>query len=85
VDMDMVRMGAGPYSIDTGSGSITFMVPEGASARVYAETSSGGIDVDVDGVDYRRRKRDHAEFEIGSGDADVDLETGSGTIRIAQR
>lgn len=85
VDLEFVRMGDGPYSVDTGSGSITLVVPDDASAHVYAETSSGGVDVDVDGVDFDRRKRDHAEFEIGNGDAEVELETGSGTIRIVQR
>ena len=78
-------MGDGEFEVDTGSGSITFLMPTDPSARVEAETSSGGIDVDVADADFSREKRDHVRFEVGNGDADVRLDAGSGGIRIASR
>jgi len=78
-------MGAGDFDVDTGSGSITFLMPENASARVDAETNSGGVEVDVAGADISRHKRDHVRFEVGDGAADVRLDAGSGGIRIAMR
>lgn len=85
VRVELVRMGDGNFSVDTGSGSIRFFMPEPASAEVWAETSSGGIDVDVRDADMKRKKRDEVEFVVGEGTARVELETGSGSIRIAAR
>lgn len=85
VRVELVEMGSGDFEVDTGSGSITFLMPADPSARVEAETSSGGIDVDVDGADFSRDKRDHVRFEVGNGDAEVSLDAGSGGIRIASR
>jgi DUF4097 and DUF4098 domain-containing protein YvlB len=85
VRIELVSMGDGEFEVDTGSGSITFLMPADPSARVSAETSSGGIDVDVEGAEFSRNKRDHVRFEVGDAAADVRLDAGSGGIRIASR
>jgi hypothetical protein len=72
----------GDVDIDTGSGSITLELPADASARVQAETGSGGIRVGREGVEFLRQDRDEVTLRIGDGSARVTLDTGSGGIRI---
>jgi hypothetical protein len=57
-------------------------VPGDASARVDAETGSGGIRVGLEGIRVVRQERDEMQFQVGGGAARVTLETGSGGIEI---
>lgn len=84
VTLELIEMGDGVFMVDTGSGSIDLLIPVDASADVTAETSSGGIRVDVLDPDIRHRERNEIAFRIGNGDAEVRLDTGSGGIRIEQ-
>ena len=85
VRLELTRVGGGRYDVSTGSGGISLMLPEDASASVIAESGSGGVDVDVNGIREQRMRRDSAEFEMGEGTAQIELETGSGRIRIVGR
>jgi len=73
---------SGDVDVDTGSGSITLVLPADASARIEAETGSGGIRVGREGVELLRQDRDEVTVKIGDGAAHVSLQTGSGSIKI---
>jgi DUF4097 and DUF4098 domain-containing protein YvlB len=77
-------MGQGRYVIDTGSGGIRLRLPPEVSAAFQADTGSGSISVDLDGVELGRKQRREARFTVGDGDSRVRLSTGSGSIRISQ-
>ena len=83
--LQLDRMGDGKFVLDTGSGSVTLVLPENPSARIVADTGSGSIRVELDGVEYDRKKRDYVELTVGDGDARVSLDTGSGSITVRQR
>ena len=62
-----------------------FPLPADASVHVFAETGSGGINLDVPNAMLRRMSRDEIELEIGGGDARLEIDTGSGGITLRTR
>lgn len=73
---------SGDVDVGTGSGSITLELPPDASARITAQTGSGGIRVGREGVEFLRQDKDELAVKIGDGAAVIRLRTGSGGIRI---
>ena len=67
--------------IDTGSGSVTLVLPANFGAHVDVSTGSGGIDSDFEVRDGRMR-RNELRGTIGDGRATVTIETGSGAVRL---
>jgi len=82
--VELVRMGHGHYSFETGSGGIRLDMPRELSADFDASTGSGSIDTDIEGVQLSRRERHEAHFKVGAGDARVQATTGSGGIHLTQ-
>lgn len=70
--------------IDTGSGGVTFTVPDDFGATIHLSTGSGGISVDQP-VRITHKKRDLLRGTIGDGSAQIKIDTGSGGIRIRSR
>ncbi len=77
-------MGTGKFVVDTGSGSVQFVLPDNASASIIADTGSGGVDVDLTGAMIKTKDRDRVELVVGDGEATVRLDTGSGSVKISQ-
>lgn len=82
VSVSLTRLDRGSHDIDTGSGPVTVFFPPDASVRIRAETSSGGIRVDVPAARLRKMSRDEVELEIGDAAAYLHIDTGSGTVSI---
>ncbi len=70
--------------VDTGSGSVTVWIPEGAGAELEVDTGNGSIDLDFP-VQIRRAGRDHVLGTIGDGRGSIRIDTGSGSVRLARR
>jgi DUF4097 and DUF4098 domain-containing protein YvlB len=85
VGFSLAEMGRGRFDIDTGSGGITLALPATAGCEVQAESSSGGVRVDLAEVKGMRREDDEeVQFTVGDGAARVTLESSSGAIRIVE-
>ncbi len=68
--------------VDTGSGSIELVLAPETSARIEADTGSGGVDIDYEGATIEKHSKDYALLTVGAGKGRYSLDTGSGTIRI---
>lgn len=92
VSGDLVYRGAldarGRYTMQSHSGDVLLVLPDGAKADISAKTFSGSIESDFPlvtgggtGDDPSRRRRDRMRFALnGGGGAIVDLETFSGSL-----
>jgi DUF4097 and DUF4098 domain-containing protein YvlB len=76
--------GSGPVQIDlgTGAGELDLNLPEGASARVEADTGLGSVQLDPAGAARYSRGHSHMEAVLGDGQGSVHLRTGAGGIRV---
>jgi hypothetical protein len=77
----------GRYAMQSHSGDVTMMLPEGTKADISAKTFSGSIESEFPlvtggaGEDVSRKRRDRMRFTLGGGGgATVDLETFSGSL-----
>ena len=70
--------------IDTGSGEVRISSPDGLSARVDFETSSGDITSDFP-VTMTSREHDELHGTIGDGKGRLHVETGSGDITLRKK
>lgn len=68
--------------VDTGSGSVTLTLPDGVDAEIEADSGSGGVQVEIPGLQVLDRDRDHLSGRVGSGAGRIVVDTGSGAIRI---
>lgn len=71
-------------SLDTGSGGVTLVLPEGAAADLDIDTGSGGISSDfpVTADSFQRRE---LRGRIGGGGPLIKVSTGSGGVRLQKR
>lgn len=78
-----VEVGNSPRSMDveSGSGSVTLMLPATLDAEVDIATGSGGIDSDFP-VSVNRMERHRLRGIIGKGTGRIRVETGSGSVRL---
>lgn len=67
--------------LDTGSGGVTLLLPEGLGAELDVETGSGRIDFDFP-ITVVRAARDHLVGRVGDGGGRIRVETGSGSVRL---
>ena len=82
VDLEGDFTGVRNIEIDTGSGNVTL---EGSfpGMDLTVSTGSGGVDVDLPGLDIQRKAKDFLKARVGGGGAEVSIETGSGRVRIS--
>jgi DUF4097 and DUF4098 domain-containing protein YvlB len=81
------ELGSGQrVSAEAVNGKIVVMLPDGASARIDAETVNGSIDADDFGLKPEKGfvGRD-LSGEIGDGDARINLETINGSIKVRKK
>jgi len=74
----------GPWSLETGSGTVNIHLPQNAAYDLNAHTGSGGVTVDAPITMQGRldgRRQDVSGKVRGGGPA-LDVRTGSGSIRI---
>jgi len=57
-------------------------VPDGASARIEADTGSGKVRNKIEDADVSHQERDEILMTVGDGEARVTLDAGSGSITI---
>ena len=71
-------------SLDSGSGGVTLVLPEGAAADLDIDTGSGGISTDfpVTADSFQRRE---LRGRIGGGGPLIKVSTGSGGVRLQKR
>lgn len=72
----------GTYFFGAHGGSITIVVPEGASASFNVATVHGSITSTLDGEPRAFRGGERHQFEVGEGGALVEAETYGGRIRL---
>lgn len=84
IDLNLDRMGAGPYRLDTGTGEIDLRLPADASAALTADTGAGRIHLDLSAAKIHRLERTEAALVLGDGRAKVELDAGSGSITVSQ-
>jgi len=89
-----VRTGSGDVSVDgnpgesnywdlhASSGNVTLQVPQSASFRLYAHTSSGDIDAGIPIVLEGTAAKHELRARIGDGKGRVEVETSSGNIAL---
>jgi DUF4097 and DUF4098 domain-containing protein YvlB len=67
--------------LDSGSGSVTLRIPSSLGATIDAETSSGGIDVQIP-LSVSRQNRSHLTGRVGDGRGTITIDSGSGRVRL---
>jgi hypothetical protein len=71
----------GSVQIDTGSGSVTLIVPATLDAELELDASSGGVTVDLP-IRILEKRRNFLRATAGEGGGYIRVDTGSGGIRI---
>lgn len=70
------------WEIHTSSGDVALNVPPDASFRLYARSSSGGIETAIPMIVEEKTSKHELRARIGDGRARVDVETSSGGIGL---
>ncbi len=70
------------WEIHTSSGDVALRVPQDASFRLYARSSSGGIETSIPMIIEEKTSKHELRARIGQGQARVDVETSSGGIGL---
>jgi DUF4097 and DUF4098 domain-containing protein YvlB len=69
------------WDLNTSSGEITLDMPQSASFRLYARTTSGDMETNIP-LTIEEKSRRSLRARAGSGAARIEAETSSGNIRI---
>lgn len=72
----------GPWSLESGSGSVSVTLPADAAFDLDAETNSGGIVVDHPLTVEGKISKRHIRGTVRGGGTLLEIDTGSGSIRI---
>jgi DUF4097 and DUF4098 domain-containing protein YvlB len=74
--------GALQVELGTGAGEVALRLPEGASARLVAETGQGQVHLEPSTGARFNQSRTRVEAVLGDGQGSVRLHTGSGGVHI---
>ena len=70
------------YLVETNSGSITFIIPEGSSGVLNIETQSGDVQTEMP-VAVKSVSRNQLVGEFGRGGPTIRLSSSSGDVTVA--